>query len=523
MKSNYLPLVLTRSNSSSWEHKTSRHNIWNGALQLDKSLLDQPDEIRKAIQTVIGDSNYKKNARRQSSGRSVKQTERCCIEALRRQFGPLETSDSEGRHLNTSAYYSLDIALAVIVALLILLFVINFVFKCVSSQDMATILFKGWKMAIWVSYSMLFGALWIFLCFFCGKFDEYSMDYTSDEMSNVYSMNINKTAGMIIVAYSLSTQQIVTSLEFFNPMIFDETLQIRFYYFTGIVCVLNNTLAIYLLIFKSGNVGTYRNYMLYFQIICFLLDTHLTLLVSPIVYFPALLGVSHGFYSKILSIRTHYQINIIFTLIVLQITSLLCSFIKKHQSVAAIDQKRIMGTFQKYLIKVLLHIPPLLISVSFGFSNLDKAEEIEIAKAEYPKLVHLLSLPNAELYSTSSVSIKITLVIMIGTFVLFCSLFLFYYIQILQMLHDHRQFMAARTYSKHFSAVLSLVAQLTVLVIWLAIPLAVLLGDVILHIEGFEAFCNLLICLFSTHSIMSTIVMVFTFPAFRRVVSCREK
>ncbi|CAP21159.1 Protein CBR-STR-33 [Caenorhabditis briggsae] len=308
----YLDLVLTRSNSSSWEHKTSRHNIWNGALQLDKSLLDQPDEIRKAIQTVIGDSNYKKNARRQSSGRSVKQTERCCIEALRRQFGPLETSDSEGRHLNTSAYYSLDIALAVIVALLILLFVINFVFKYVSrniaelgfltticgnsvliyltgwmtkqiqgpykrmiiifaflglsfsmvemiarpfahsyngalvyfslakeisgfegvvtfllalyaglyaalisfvavqfifryfilnNQDMATILFKGWKMAIWVSYSMLFGALWIFLCFFCGKFDEYSMDYTSDEMSNVYSMNINKTAGMIIVAY----------------------------------------------------------------------------------------------------------------------------------------------------------------------------------------------------------------------------------------------------------------------------------------------------------------------------------
>ncbi|CAP21160.2 Protein CBG24588 [Caenorhabditis briggsae] len=260
-----------------------------------------------------------------------------------------------------------------------------------------------------------------------------------------------------------------------------------------------------------------------FQIICFLLDTHLTLLVSPIAYFPALLGVSHGFYSKILSIRTHYQINIIFTLIVLQITSLLCSFIKKHQSVAAIDQKRIMGTFRKYLIKVLLHIPPLLISVSFGFSNLDKAEEIEIANAEYPKLVHLLSLPNAELYSTSSVSIKITLVIMIGTFVLFCSLFLFYYIQILQMLHGHRQFMAARTYSKHVSAVLSLVAQLTVLVIWLAIPLAVLLGDVILHIEGFEAFCNLLICLFSTHSIMSTIVMVFTFPAFRRVVSCREK
>ncbi|PIC23322.1 hypothetical protein B9Z55_017061 [Caenorhabditis nigoni] len=69
---------------------------------------------------------------------------------------------------------------------------------------MATMLFKGWKMAIWVSYSMFFGALWIFLCFFCGKFDEYSMKYTREEMSNVYSMNISETAGMIIVAYEPS-------------------------------------------------------------------------------------------------------------------------------------------------------------------------------------------------------------------------------------------------------------------------------------------------------------------------------
>ncbi|KAF1752845.1 hypothetical protein GCK72_019400 [Caenorhabditis remanei] len=73
------------------------------------------------------------------------------------------------------------------------------------------------------------------------------------------------------------------------------------------------------------------------------------------------------------------------------------------------------------------------------------------------------------------------------------------------MLHGHRQFMAAKTYSKHLSAVLSLVAQLIVLAIWLAIPLAFLLGDVILHIEGYEVYCNILICLFSTHSITNVL------------------
>uniref|UniRef100_A0A1I7U6D1 G_PROTEIN_RECEP_F1_2 domain-containing protein n=1 Tax=Caenorhabditis tropicalis TaxID=1561998 RepID=A0A1I7U6D1_9PELO len=83
--------------------------------------------------------------------------------------------------------------------------------------------------------------------------------------------------------------------------------------------------------------------------------------------------------------------------------------------------------------------------------------------------------------------------------------------------------MSAKTYSKHLSAVFSLVAQLIVLLIWLAIPLAFLLGDVIFQVTGFEWLCNLLICLFSTHSIASTVIMVLTFPAFRRIITCQEK
>ncbi|EFP00357.1 hypothetical protein GCK72_019414 [Caenorhabditis remanei] len=91
-------------------------------------------------------------------------------------------------------------------AALISFVAVQFIFRyCIlNNQDMATMLFKGWKMALWVSYALFFGALWIFLCFFCGKFDEYSMDYTREEMLNVYNMNITETAGMIIVAYEPS-------------------------------------------------------------------------------------------------------------------------------------------------------------------------------------------------------------------------------------------------------------------------------------------------------------------------------
>ncbi|CAL2044421.1 unnamed protein product [Caenorhabditis brenneri] len=121
-------------------------------------------------------------------------------------------------------------------------------------------------------------------------------------------------------------------------------------------------------------------------------------------------------------------------------------------------------------------------------ANLEKPEEIKIAQAEYPKLMPLLNLDNMELYSTSQLFVQLTLIVMVLTFVVFCTLFLFYYFQILQMLHGHRKFMAARTYSKHLAAVLSLVAQLSVLIIWIAVPLALLIGDVIFHVEGVERF-----------------------------------
>ncbi|PIC24871.1 hypothetical protein B9Z55_018019 [Caenorhabditis nigoni] len=113
-------------------HMLTRHG---GALQLDKSLLDQPDEIRKSIQTVLGDSNYKKNAEKlakildEQPNKPKDIVLKHCDFAV--QFGPMETLNSEGRHLNTFAYYSLDIALAVILVLFILFFVLHFVFKLV--------------------------------------------------------------------------------------------------------------------------------------------------------------------------------------------------------------------------------------------------------------------------------------------------------------------------------------------------------------------------------------------------------
>ncbi|EGT42652.1 hypothetical protein CAEBREN_08924 [Caenorhabditis brenneri] len=116
-------------------HMLTRHG---GALQLDKELLEKPEEIRKAIQTVLTNPDYKKNAERlakilEDQPQKPKDVVlKHCDFAV--QFGALETLNSEGRHLNTFQYYSLDIALAFIAVLLIVLFVLHLIIKFVFRQ-----------------------------------------------------------------------------------------------------------------------------------------------------------------------------------------------------------------------------------------------------------------------------------------------------------------------------------------------------------------------------------------------------
>ncbi|CAI2353741.1 unnamed protein product [Caenorhabditis sp. 36 PRJEB53466] len=111
-------------------HMLTRHG---GALQLDKTLLDQPEEIRKAVKTVLNDGNYKKNAERlakildEQPYKPKDVVLKHCDFAVK--FGPLETLNSEGRHLNIFQYYSLDIAFAGLAVVSIILLVIFLIIR----------------------------------------------------------------------------------------------------------------------------------------------------------------------------------------------------------------------------------------------------------------------------------------------------------------------------------------------------------------------------------------------------------
>ena len=104
-----------------------------GALQLDKSQLAKPEDIRNAIQTVINDESYKKNAEklaeilRSLPNQPIDAVLKHCDFAVK--FGNLETLKSEGRSLNFVQYYSIDILVVVVFLLLALLAIIFCIFR----------------------------------------------------------------------------------------------------------------------------------------------------------------------------------------------------------------------------------------------------------------------------------------------------------------------------------------------------------------------------------------------------------
>ncbi|PIC26030.1 hypothetical protein B9Z55_018734 [Caenorhabditis nigoni] len=118
-------------------HMLTRHG---GALQLDKALLDQPNEIRKAIQTVLSDSNYKTNAERLAKiledqpNKPKDVVLKHCDFAVK--FGDLKTLNSEGRNLNTLQFYSVDIVLVALISFFIVLLVILLLLICVFRKCM---------------------------------------------------------------------------------------------------------------------------------------------------------------------------------------------------------------------------------------------------------------------------------------------------------------------------------------------------------------------------------------------------
>ncbi|CAP21302.2 Protein CBG24768 [Caenorhabditis briggsae] len=110
-------------------HMLTRHG---GALQLGKSDLNDPEIIRNAIRDVLENKVYQENAERLAKILKYQPYSpadvvlKHCDFAVK--FGPLDTLQSEGRHLNLFQFYSYDIFVVLFLIVLSIIVIIVLIF-----------------------------------------------------------------------------------------------------------------------------------------------------------------------------------------------------------------------------------------------------------------------------------------------------------------------------------------------------------------------------------------------------------
>ncbi|CAA96584.2 glucuronosyltransferase [Caenorhabditis elegans] len=114
-------------------HMLTRHG---GAIQLDKTNLDNPQMIRDAIKTILDNDSYTENARKLAQiledqpYTPAEVVLKHCDFAVK--FGVLDTLQSEGRKLNVFQFYSYDILVVVCFLIItVVVFIVLYVFQCI--------------------------------------------------------------------------------------------------------------------------------------------------------------------------------------------------------------------------------------------------------------------------------------------------------------------------------------------------------------------------------------------------------
>uniref|UniRef100_A0A1I7TXP9 Serpentine receptor class gamma n=1 Tax=Caenorhabditis tropicalis TaxID=1561998 RepID=A0A1I7TXP9_9PELO len=145
----------------------------------------------------------------------------------------------------------------------------------------------------------------------------------------------------------------------------------------GIVDFLTNSLVIYLILWKSSNMKTFRFYLLYFQLTTAVMDFYLAFLMKPIPVFPVIGGYTEGILYRFFGLSAHYQMTIQVFLMSVQEVSILCAFLRKHQSIVPITKTKEWKKTYYWGLIVMAHSITLVVVILYLFSNVTREQQLE--------------------------------------------------------------------------------------------------------------------------------------------------
>uniref|UniRef100_A0A8R1HZQ4 Uncharacterized protein n=2 Tax=Caenorhabditis japonica TaxID=281687 RepID=A0A8R1HZQ4_CAEJA len=276
-----------------------------------------------------------------------------------------------------------------------------------------------------------------------------------------------------------------------------------------------NSLLIYLILFKSATMHNFRFYMLYFQASTFLVDIYLTLLMKPIPIFPVIGGYTIGLLSTVFHVSSHIQMTVILVLMSVQVVAIWCSFLRKHQTIVSIDGRKVLGTKTYWSLIVLPHFGVITGSLMFYFSNISKEEQIQFIRNNIPQLgSQLAQLPCLQIYDRVGKPIVIySLLVLLFQETFFFTCVFVLAIDIFTTLRNNHVTVSSGNMGKHRAMFRSLFAQFIVL-LFCFLPSCVGIIILIFDIPYIQEVSGALLCIYSIHSFLGCIVMIFTYQPY---------
>ncbi|CCD61975.1 Serpentine Receptor, class I [Caenorhabditis elegans] len=285
------------------------------------------------------------------------------------------------------------------------------------------------------------------------------------------------------------------------------------YYISGSIAIFLNLLVIYLILFHSGKLDGFRFYLLAFQIWCTASDVNIAFLTQPIPLFPVFAGYGVGFLYDWFDCSS-FTLFVSFTFLLSgQIEVLTICFFRKHQAIMKLKQStdRLPYPF----IYVLCMSYSVAISTACHLIRISKEEQWQLIQLNHSSLIpQFQRLREFSLGYLNYGLIAFFVLTAFGTFktTIVISVLVYRMYNVLSMVQGQ---LSKTTLARHRVALWSLSMQ------FMTTPISFLPAFIVLVVTLFptaysQEICRCSLMVATTHSTVNSLVVITTYPEFRK-------
>ncbi|ULU07903.1 hypothetical protein L3Y34_019150 [Caenorhabditis briggsae] len=296
---------------------------------------------------------------------------------------------------------------------------------------------------------------------------------------------------------------------------FSEPLWLIWYFHViGIISLNFDVFSVYLILFKSSQVDSFRFFLQNFQIACMFTDIHITFLMQPVPLYPLMGGYAMGFLATRFGVTLHFCITIVVFLYIYQVASMIVCFVKKNQSISGTLTSFSIPRFLIWFLLIFLLVYTVTVVGMYYSLSVEESKKMKFVKENLPEYQsQFQALPNFSIYQANSMLFIMVIVAVTGGLLAFLFFMAVLY-NIFRMLSFMKIQMSANTYKRHRAAVYSLIAQFATSSVCFLPPIS-LVFVVFFKLPYAQVLVELLLAIACTHSPLNVSVLVATFPPYR--------